>query len=173
MLITIVLVIIVNTIYMCIIYYWLLCCRINSWPINYLSCLCHVTSVPGLSLNYSFLIPSFYRLLVALFLHPITEVLYTAAAFGGLGDACIWTAQGNFITLISDAETIDRNWNIFWAMYQTRQGRYMYILIDIANIFIFGTFLNSDQYLLACKKLYSPISVKHKLNFETVQSTFN
>lgn len=60
------------------------------------------------------------RLFIASFLAPSTWLLYVASALIGLGAAAIWTGQGTYLTLNSDAGTISRNSGIFWAMLQCR-----------------------------------------------------
>ncbi|KAG1707504.1 UNC93-like protein MFSD11 [Nymphon striatum] len=59
-----------------------------------------------------------YCLFIAQFLYPITSVLYVGSALIGFGAAILWTAQGSFLTINSDSETISRNSGIFWALLQ-------------------------------------------------------
>lgn len=60
------------------------------------------------------------RMFIASFLWPQTWLLYAASALIGVGAAAIWTGQGTYLTLNSDANTISRNSGIFWAMLQSR-----------------------------------------------------
>ncbi|XP_054283859.1 UNC93-like protein MFSD11 isoform X3 [Macrosteles quadrilineatus] len=60
-----------------------------------------------------------YLLFIASFLYPQTWLLYAASGMLGAGAAAIWTAQGCYLTLNSDANTISRNSGIFWAMLQS------------------------------------------------------
>lgn len=60
------------------------------------------------------------RVFIASFLWPQTWLLYAASALIGVGAAAIWTGQGTYLTLNSDANTISRNSGIFWAMLQSR-----------------------------------------------------
>ena len=59
-----------------------------------------------------------YALFIAQLTYPNNVMLYGASALIGLGAAMIWVAQGNFLTLNSDPETMERNSGIFWAMLQ-------------------------------------------------------
>ena len=45
-------------------------------------------------------------------------LLYVASGLLGIGAAIIWTAQGQFLTINSDSETIARNSGIFWSILQ-------------------------------------------------------
>ena len=59
-----------------------------------------------------------YALFIAQLTYPNNYMLYGASALIGLGAAMIWVAQGNFLTLNSGPETMERNSGIFWAMLQ-------------------------------------------------------
>ncbi|CAH0397976.1 unnamed protein product [Chilo suppressalis] len=59
-----------------------------------------------------------YLFFIVSFLFPRTWLLYAASVLIGAGAAAIWTGQGNYLTLNSDAETISRNSGVFWAMLQ-------------------------------------------------------
>lgn len=61
-----------------------------------------------------------YRFFIVTFLFPRTWLLYAASVLIGAGAAAIWTGQGNYLTLNSDADTISRNSGVFWAMLQCR-----------------------------------------------------
>ncbi|VVC33264.1 Hypothetical protein CINCED_3A015896 [Cinara cedri] len=65
---------------------------------------------------------------MAPFLWPSNFLLYAMSAVLGFGASIIWTGQGTYITLNSDALTISRNSGIFWAMSK--------ISICIGNLFI-------------------------------------
>ncbi|CAL4072875.1 unnamed protein product [Meganyctiphanes norvegica] len=73
-----------------------------------------------------------YGLFIASFLWPQTWLLYTASILVGAGAALIWTGQGNYLTLMSDQETISRNSGIFWAMLQSS--------FLFGNLFVFYMF---------------------------------
>ncbi|KAL5019175.1 hypothetical protein ScPMuIL_004897 [Solemya velum] len=59
-----------------------------------------------------------YTLFILQFLKPMTWALYLGSVLVGLGAAMVWTAQGNCLTVNSDAETVSRNSGIFWALLQ-------------------------------------------------------
>lgn len=44
--------------------------------------------------------------------------LYLGSVLVGIGAAILWTAQGNFLTINSDSDTVSRNSGIFWALLQ-------------------------------------------------------
>lgn len=73
-----------------------------------------------------------YAGFIAQFWQPNDVALYGLSAILGLGAAIIWTAQGNFLTINSDPETMSRNSGIFWAMLQSS--------MLIGNTFIFFQF---------------------------------
>jgi len=79
-----------------------------------------------------------YAQYIAQLLYPNTYLLYISAAIIGLGAPVIWTAQGNFLAICSDPETISRNSGIVWAMLQV-SGL-------IGNIFAFFMF-NGQEYI--------------------------
>ncbi|CAK9296816.1 unnamed protein product [Gordionus sp. m RMFG-2023] len=62
---------------------------------------------------------STYCIFIGSFLNPRLWSLYVTSALLGLGAAILWTAQGNFLTIISDQSNISRNTGIFWALFQT------------------------------------------------------
>ena len=59
-----------------------------------------------------------YAQYIAQLLYPNTYFLYVSAVIIGLGAPVIWTAQGNFLSLNSDDDTISRNSGLFWGMLQ-------------------------------------------------------
>ena len=61
-----------------------------------------------------------YVLFIASFLVPNTWLLYLLSALLGAGAAVIWTAQGHFLSLVSNQKTITRDSGIFWAINQCR-----------------------------------------------------
>jgi len=79
-----------------------------------------------------------YAQYIAQLLYPNTYLLYASAAVIGLGAPVIWTAQGNFLSLNSDDETISRNSGIVWAMLQSS--------IFIGNIFAYFMF-TGEEYI--------------------------
>merc|ERR1719481_142245 len=66
-----------------------------------------------------FLAGILYIQFIAQLLHPNTYLLYLGSAVVGLGSPVLWTAQGTFISLNSDKDTIARNSGIVWALFQT------------------------------------------------------
>lgn len=67
-----------------------------------------------------YLTRKFFRLFILNFLLPKAWILYVASVVVGVGAALIWTGQGNYLTLNSNANTISRNSGIFWAILQLR-----------------------------------------------------
>lgn len=78
-----------------------------------------------------------YGLFIASFLHPMTWSLYVASVIIGFGAACIWTGQGNFLTVNSDSDTIARNSGIFWALLQSS--------LLFGNLFVYFQFQGKDH----------------------------
>ncbi|XP_033908447.1 UNC93-like protein MFSD11 isoform X3 [Acipenser ruthenus] len=70
---------------------------------------------PRLSMIFSGLLYSGY---IAVFIIPATWSFYLTSVLIGVGAAVLWTAQGNFLVLNSDANTINRNTGLFWALLQ-------------------------------------------------------
>ncbi|KAB7502898.1 UNC93-like protein MFSD11 [Armadillidium nasatum] len=77
-----------------------------------------------------------YVLFIGCFLWPQTWLLYLTSVIVGVGAACIWTGQGNYLTLMSDKETIARNSGIFWAMLQSS--------FLFGNLFVFFEFQGQE-----------------------------
>jgi len=77
-----------------------------------------------------------YVAFVASFLWPQTWLLYLMSVLVGAGAALIWTAQGNYLTLVSDEATITRNSGVFWAMLQCS--------MVFGNIFVFYKFQGQE-----------------------------
>ena len=61
-----------------------------------------------------------HRLYVASFLLESEAVLYTASALVGAAAALTWTAQGNYLTLVSAKSNMTRNSGLFWAIFMCR-----------------------------------------------------
>ncbi|CAL1528818.1 unnamed protein product, partial [Lymnaea stagnalis] len=59
-----------------------------------------------------------YFLFVLSFLKPMVWALYLGSVLVGIGAAVLWTAQGTFLTINSNSETVARNSGIFWALLQ-------------------------------------------------------
>ena len=78
-----------------------------------------------------------YSLFIAQLTWPNNYLLYGASALIGVGAAMIWVAQGNFLTLNSDEETMERNSGVFWAMLQCS--------MLIGNTFVYFVFLGEDD----------------------------
>jgi len=77
-----------------------------------------------------------YVAFVASFLWPATWLLYVMSVLVGAGAALIWTAQGNYLTLVSSQATMSRNSGVFWAMLQCS--------MVWGNIFVFFKFRGQD-----------------------------
>ncbi|XP_041978015.1 UNC93-like protein MFSD11 isoform X1 [Aricia agestis] len=73
-----------------------------------------------------------YLFFIISFLFPRTWLLYAASVLIGAGAAAIWTGQGNYLTVNSDADTISRNSGVFWAMLQCS--------LFFGNLFVFIKF---------------------------------
>eukprot|EP00112_Aurelia_sp_Birch-Aquarium-sp1_P010893 Seg2304.6 transcript_id=Seg2304.6/GoldUCD/mRNA.D3Y31 product="UNC93-like protein MFSD11" protein_id=Seg2304.6/GoldUCD/D3Y31 len=59
-----------------------------------------------------------YSIFIGSLIYPFVWSLYVASVIVGLGAAIIWTAQGNFLTINSNEETMGRNSGVFWALLQ-------------------------------------------------------
>lgn len=59
-----------------------------------------------------------YFVFILSFLKPMVWALYLGSVLVGIGAAILWTAQGNFLTINSDSDTVSRNSGIFWALLQ-------------------------------------------------------
>ncbi|MBN3303300.1 MFS11 protein, partial [Amia calva] len=55
---------------------------------------------------------------IAVFILPATWSFYLTSFLIGLAAAMLWTAQGNFLVLNSDATTINKNTGMFWVLLQ-------------------------------------------------------
>ncbi|XP_075266309.1 UNC93-like protein MFSD11 isoform X2 [Convolutriloba macropyga] len=64
----------------------------------------------------------FYTLFIAVFLYLFTWSFYTVSVLVGLGAAILWTSQGAYLSMNSDAESISVDSAIFWAMFQGSNG---------------------------------------------------
>ena len=64
---------------------------------------------------------------------------YAASAILGLGAAVLWTSQGTFLSINSDARTVTRNFGVFWAMNTSS--------VFVGNLFAY--YLFRDQELIA------------------------
>ena len=78
-----------------------------------------------------------FSLYIAQIIYPNNYLLYGGALLLGVGAAIIWTAQGNFLTLNSDPNTMSRNSGVFWAMLQ--------MSLLIGNTFVFFTFQGKED----------------------------
>ncbi|KAI2804911.1 DUF895 domain membrane protein [Blomia tropicalis] len=78
-----------------------------------------------------------YIVFIANFLYPLTWLLYVVSVIVGLGAAVIWTAQGNYLTLCSNDQTMSRNSGLFWALLQCS--------LLWGNIFVFTYFKTDDN----------------------------
>lgn len=78
-----------------------------------------------------------YAAFIAQITYPNNILLYGASALIGVGAAMIWIAQGNFLTLNSDSDTVEKNSGIFWAMMQCS--------LLIGNTFVYFQFQGISQ----------------------------
>lgn len=78
-----------------------------------------------------------YTLYLSMFLYPSNAVLYTYSVIIGIGAAVLWTAQGTLMVAYSNKDTMDRNANIFWAMFQTS--------LIIGPLYVFFTWHGKDE----------------------------
>ncbi|XP_025087138.1 UNC93-like protein MFSD11 isoform X2 [Pomacea canaliculata] len=116
-----------------------------------------------------------YFLFILSFLKPMEWALYLGSALVGLGAAVLWTAQGNFLTINSDSQTVARNSGIFWALLQCSLlfgNIYSYFVFrgqdtitdDSRRLLFIGlsgaSFLGSFALLLLRRKPYSLNSVR-------------
>lgn len=65
---------------------------------------------------------TFYLTWVASFLFPRDWLLYLTSAFNGLAAAVLWTAQGSYLSLISNSDDATTNSCVFWALLQCKYG---------------------------------------------------
>ena len=79
----------------------------------------------------------FYILYVAQISYPNNMLLYVSSGLLGFGGALLWVAQGNFLTLNSNSETMERNSGYFFAIFQSSQVW--------GNIFVFFQLQNVDD----------------------------
>ncbi|XP_063713115.1 UNC93-like protein MFSD11 isoform X2 [Symsagittifera roscoffensis] len=63
-----------------------------------------------------------YTLFIAMFFFLITWVFYALSALVGLGAAVLWTSQGAYLSMNSNADSISVNSAIFWALFQAANG---------------------------------------------------
>ena len=79
----------------------------------------------------------FYILYVAQISYPNNMLLYASSGLLGFGGALLWVAQGSFLTLNSNSETMERNSGYFFAIFQSSQVW--------GNIFVFFQLQNVDD----------------------------
>lgn len=82
----------------------------------------------------------FYSLFIAGFFLQKTWALYTTSALLGFGGACIWTGQGNYLTLNSNGDNFSRNSGIFWAELQCS-----FLFGNLFVFFLFQGLVQIDQ----------------------------
>ncbi|XP_071961166.1 UNC93-like protein MFSD11 [Antedon mediterranea] len=70
-----------------------------------------------------------YTLFILSFIKPMVWSLYTGSVLLGFAAAVLWTAQGNYLTINSNSDTMARNSGIFWALLQCS--------LFFGNIFIY------------------------------------
>lgn len=88
---------------------------------------------------------------MAQFLVPVTWGLYAASLLLGCGAAIIWTGQGNYLTVNSNAETIDRNSGLFWVLFQANQL--------FGNLFVFFIFKSDTIEMGTIRLTYGTLAV--------------
>ena len=76
----------------------------------------------------------FYVLFIAQFIYPNNIFLYGASGLLGLGGSLQWVAQGNFLTINSNEDNMERNSAFFFATFQSS--------MVWGNIFIYLLFQN-------------------------------
>ena len=91
----------------------------------------------------------FYILYVAQISYPNNMLLYASSGLLGFGGALLWVAQGNFLTLNSNSETMERNSGYFFAIFQSSQVW--------GNIFVFFQLQNVDDIDYETRLTVSPI----------------
>ena len=79
----------------------------------------------------------FYAFFIAQFIYPNNILLYCASGLLGLGGSSLWVAQGNFLTINSNADTMERNSAFFFATFQSS--------MVWGNTFIYFLFQNIDD----------------------------
>ncbi|XP_074649498.1 UNC93-like protein MFSD11 isoform X2 [Tubulanus polymorphus] len=90
-----------------------------------------IVSVLGLKISMM-VSGAIYALFIASFLKPMTWALYTTSVLVGIAAAVLWTAQGSYLTLNSDPDTIAITSGIFWALFQCS--------LLIGNVYVYFTF---------------------------------
>lgn len=60
-----------------------------------------------------------YCIFLGWFLRPHQITLYLFSALLGFGAAVLWAAQGKFLSINSTEETMSRNTNVFWGLFQS------------------------------------------------------
>lgn len=70
------------------------------------------------------------------FLYIQPWLLLTLSTFLGVAAAVLWTAQGNYLTLMSSKDTIGRNSGVFWALLQCS--------LLFGNLFVYFKFQNEE-----------------------------
>ncbi|PIK55725.1 putative UNC93-like protein MFSD11-like [Apostichopus japonicus] len=71
------------------------------------------------------------------FLYINPYLLYSLSALLGVAAAVLWTAQGNYLTLMSSKDTIGRNSGLFWALLQCS--------LIFGNLFVDIAFQDKDR----------------------------
>lgn len=86
-----------------------------------------------------------YVFFITMFLIPKTWLVYTSSAILGFGAALIWTAQGHFLTINSNSDTISRNTGIFWTLLQ--------LSMFFGNTLVFIKFYGLEKIDLETRRL--------------------
>jgi len=95
---------------------------------------------------------STYVLFIANFLYPVEFGLYLTSVLLGLGAAIIWTAQGNYLTINSNPDTVSRNSGIFWAIFQCS--------LLFGNLFVYFEFQGEEEISLTTRLIvYGALSI--------------
>ncbi|VDL61161.1 unnamed protein product, partial [Hymenolepis diminuta] len=97
---------------------------------------------------------SFSRLFLAAFIEPITWLIYLASALLGFGAAVIWTAQDVFIIACSTDNNLNRNFGLFWIIFQTE----LYLIATVAILSGLNDSLWSTQISALIGKAYPTYS---------------
>lgn len=61
----------------------------------------------------------FFRIYILAFNLEESWAIYAVTVIGGVAGGILWTAEGNYLVLNSDANNVSRNVGIFWAFLQS------------------------------------------------------
>ncbi|XP_055329537.1 UNC93-like protein MFSD11 isoform X2 [Paramacrobiotus metropolitanus] len=58
-------------------------------------------------------------LYIASFIRPFVATIYAGSVIAGMGGGFIWAVQGYFVAVNSRSDTVERNYGIFWGIFQS------------------------------------------------------